>query len=63
VEVTEVREYFMQLEGCCSPQPEWIVERLRRLYGIEVDPVSAHAALRVPPRIEFGPRLLRELPQ
>ena len=38
---------------------EWAVERLRFL-GVEIDPVSVHAA---PFRIEFGPRVRHELRQ
>ena len=38
---------------------EWVVERLRFL-GIDVDPASVHAA---PFKVEFGPRVRRELRQ
>ena len=38
---------------------EWVVERLRFL-DVDVDPVSVHAA---PFRVEFGPRVQRELRQ
>ena len=38
---------------------EWVVERLRFL-GIDVDPVSVHAA---PFQVEFGPRVRHELRQ
>ena len=38
---------------------EWVIERLR-LLGIEVDPISVHAA---PFHVEFGPRVQNELRQ
>lgn len=59
----EVRDYFeAEAEDCCPVSPEWVVERLQRLYGVEVDPESVEAALRLPLGIEFGPRLREQLP-
>lgn len=59
----EVRDYFeAEAEDCCPIEPEWVVERLQRLYGVEVDPVSVEAALRLPLAVEFGPRLREQLP-
>lgn len=59
----EVRDYFeAEAEDCCPIEPEWVVERLRRLYGIEADPGSVEAALRLPLAVEFGPRLREQLP-
>ena len=59
----EVRDYFeAEAENCCPIPPEWVVERLLRLYGVEVDPVSVEAALRLPLEVEFGPRLREQLP-
>lgn len=59
----EVRDYFeAEAEDCCPIEPEWVVERLRRLYGVEVDPVSVEAALRLPLAVEFGPRLREQFP-
>ena len=59
----EVRDYFeAEAEDCCPIEPEWVVERLRRLYGVEVDPVSVEAALRLSLAVEFGPRLQAQLP-
>ena len=60
--VNDVRNYFEQLEHvCCPTSPEWIVERLQRLYGVEVDPASVHDALESPLRIELGSALLQRL--
>ena len=60
----EVRDYFeAEAEECCPITPEWVVERLQRLYGVEIDPASVDAALRLPLRVEFGPRLLEQLPK
>ena len=59
----EVRDYFeAEAEECCQITPEWVVERLQRLYGIKIDPASVEAALRVPLAVEFGPRLHEQLP-
>ena len=59
----EVRDYFeAEAEDCCPIEPEWVVERLRRLYDIGVDPVSVEAALRLPLAVEFGPRLREQFP-
>lgn len=58
-----IRNTFAQYEENCPTQPEWIAERLQRLYGIEVNPVSVYAAMRAPLRVEFGPRLLEQLPR
>lgn len=58
----EVRDYFeAEAEDCCPIEPEWVVERLQRLYGVEVDPVSVEAALRSPLAVELGPRLRDQL--
>ena len=58
----EVRDYFeAEAEDCCPIEPEWVVERLQRLYGVEVDPVSVEAALRLPLAVEFGLRLRDQL--
>ena len=60
----EVRDYFeAEAEECCPITPEWVVERLQRLYGVEIDPASVDAALRLPLQVEFGPRLLEQLPK
>lgn len=64
----EVRSFFMRNEAANVEEgrpctPEWVVERLHRLYGIEIDPASVQAALRAPLRIEFGPRLRQLLQQ
>ncbi|MCY4069423.1 MAG: hypothetical protein OXE79_10025 [Acidimicrobiaceae bacterium] len=59
----DVRRIFGAYELDRPTVPEWIVERLRRVYGIDVDPISVGAALRVPLLIEFGPRLLALLPE
>ncbi len=58
-----IRHYFSEYEKDRPTAPEWVVERLRRVYGINVDPVSVEAALRAPLFIEFGPRLLEVLPK
>ena len=58
----ETRRWFMEYEEDEPTPPEWIVERFQRLYGIEIDPASVQAARRVPLRVEFGPRLLEQLP-
>ena len=59
----EVRDYFdAEAEECCTITPEWVVERLQRLYGVEIDPASVDAALQLPLQVEFGPRLHEQLP-
>ena len=58
-----VSDYIVQVEADRPCSPEWVVERLQRLYGIAVDPASVEAALRIPRRVELGPRLLQELPR
>ena len=59
----EVRDYFeAEAEDCCPITPEWVVERLQRLHGVEIDPASVDAALQLPLKVEFGPRLLEQLP-
>lgn len=59
----ELRRWFVQYEEDEPTPPEWIVERFRRLYGIEVNPAAVYDAMRVPLRVELGPRLLEQLPQ
>ena len=59
----EIRDWFVQGEEDDPTSPKWIVERLQRLYSIEIDPVSVYDALRVSLQVEFGPRLLEQLPQ
>ncbi len=52
----QVRDYFeAEAEDCCPITPEWVVERLQRLHGVEVDPASVDAALQLPLQVEFGP--------
>ena len=59
----EVRDYFeAEAEECCPVTPEWVVERLQRLYGLEIAPASVEAALQLPLQVEFGPRLHEQLP-
>ena len=59
----EVRDYFeAEAEECCPITVEWVVERLQRLHGVEVDPASVDAALRLPLAVEFGPRFGEQLP-
>ena len=59
----DLRYWFAQYEEDEPTPPEWIVERFQRLYGIEVNPISVYDAMRAPLRVEFGPRLLEQLPQ
>ena len=59
----QVRDYFeAEAEECCPITPEWVVERLQRLHGVEIVPASVDAALQLPLQVEFGPRLLEQLP-
>lgn len=59
----QVRDYFQaEAEECCPITPEWVVERLLRLHGVEIDPTSVDAALQLPLQVEFGPRLHEQLP-
>ena len=59
----EVRAYFeAEAEDCCPITPEWVVERLQQLHGAEINPASVDAALQRPRKVEFGPRLLEQLP-
>lgn len=56
------RDYLDQLEkGCCPTSPQWVIERLRRIHGVEIDSSSVHAALQKPRRIELGSRLVQHL--
>lgn len=59
----EIRDYFVQYEEERPTPPEWIVEHLDSSYGTEIDPLSVYAAMRVPLRVEFGPRIQQFLPQ
>ena len=60
----EVRDYFeAEAEECCPITVEWVVERLQRLHGVEVDPASVDAALRLPLEVEFGPHLREQMPK
>ena len=59
----DIRYCFVQYEEDRPTPPEWIIERLRRLYGTEIDAVSVYDAMRAPLRVELGPRLLQLLPQ
>ena len=59
----QVRDYFeAEAEECCPITPEWVVERLQRLHGVEIDPASVGSALQLPLQVEFGPRLHEQLP-
>lgn len=59
----EVRDYFeAEAQDCCAVSTEWVVERLQRLYGLDIDPASVDAALCSPLEVEFGPRLREQLP-
>ncbi|MCY3925386.1 MAG: hypothetical protein OXG52_07745 [bacterium] len=58
----QVREYLLaEEEDCCPISPESVLEHIQRTYGLEVDEASVRAALGLPRRIEFGPRLRQEL--
>lgn len=59
----QVSGSLRQYEEDRPTAPEWVSERLRRLYGIDVDLASVEAALRAPRRVELGPRLLEALPE
>ena len=48
-------------EECCPISPESVVDRLWRLYTLEIDPESVNAALQLPRRIELADHLLRHL--
>lgn len=57
-----VRDYLDQIEnGCCPTRPQWVVERLRRIHGLEIDSSSVNDALQKPRRIELGSRLAQHL--
>lgn len=58
-----IRNLLAQYEEDRPTRPEWIAERLQRLYGIEIGLASVYDAMRAPLRVEFGPRLLEQLPQ
>ena len=58
-----MRDNFRQYEEDRPTAPEWVSERLRRLYGVDVDLASVEAALRAPRQVELGPRLLEALPE
>ena len=59
----QVRDYFeAEAEECCPITVEWVVERLQRLHGVQVDPASVDAALQLPLEVEFGPRIREQLP-
>lgn len=54
----QVRDYFeAEAEECCPITVEWVAERLQRLHGVNIDPASVDAALRLPLEVEFGPHL------
>lgn len=57
----DVRDAIAQYEEKDPTSPKWFVERLKRLYGVEVDLESVSAALRSPLRIEFGNLILRRV--
>lgn len=57
-----VRECFRQYEVDRPSRPEWVSDRLQRLYGIDVDYASIEAALRAPRQVELGLRLRQVLP-
>ena len=60
----EVRDYFeAEAEECCPITVEWVAERLQRLHGVDIDPASVDAALRLPLEVEFGPHLSEKLPE
>ena len=62
--VNDIHDFFADEElTCCPFSPEWVIERLQRLYGLEIDPASIQAARQVPLQVELGPRLLEQLPQ
>lgn len=59
----DARDYFAyEEENCCLVTPEWVVEHIQRHHGLQIDAASAQVAIGLPRRIEFGPRLLQELP-
>lgn len=58
----DIRDWFVQLEEDRATSPEWVVDLVARLYDIEIDLASVQAALQAPRRVEFGPRLLQQLP-
>jgi len=53
---------LVQLEEDRATSPEWIVDLVARLYDIQIDLASVEAGLRAPRHVEFGPRLLQQLP-
>ena len=58
----EIRDYLAaEEEDCCPITPESVVELVQRYYDIEVDAPSVEAALKLPRRVEFGARVLKEL--
>lgn len=58
----EIRDYLAaEEEDCCPITPESVVELVQCYYDIEVDASSVQAALKLPRRVEFGPRVLEEL--
>ena len=62
--VNDIHDFFADEElTCCPFSPEWVIERLQRLYGLEIDPASIRAARQVPLKVELGPRLLEQLLQ
>lgn len=58
----DVRDFFVQLEEDRATSPEWVVDLVARLYDIKIDLASVEAALQAPRHVEFGPRLLQQLP-
>jgi hypothetical protein len=57
-----IRDFFVQLEEDRATSPEWVVDLVACLYGIDLDLGSVQAALQAPRHVEFGPRLLQQLP-
>ena len=58
----EIRGYLAaEEEDCCPITPESVVELVQRYYDIALDASSIEAALKLPRRVEFGPRVLEEL--
>ena len=60
--IDDARDTIDQYEEDRPCSPEWVVERLKRLYDIEVDPASVRAAQQKPRLSELGSRLQAAVP-